>query len=95
MLNGEAAKARNAAPAVFIGNLHFGLTENDVEAWLRKEGLEFSRVNVLRHPDGLSRGCGFISVADADHLRPILERIEGAILKGRAVRARIANGSQR
>lgn len=71
---------------LFVGNLPYGATEQDLETFFQQAGVTVDSVNVMRDRfTGEARGFGFVEINnDADANRAI-EACNGRELQGRAV----------
>lgn len=76
---------------LYVGNIHFNLTEDDLRQIFEPFGeLEF--VQLQKEPDtGRSRGYGFVQYRDPAQARDALEKMNGFELAGRAIRVGLGN----
>ena len=52
---------------VFVGNIPFSCTENDLQHWFEVHGYEVSHIEIIRDTvTGESRGFGFIQLRQCD-----------------------------
>jgi RNA-binding protein 39 len=78
-------------PRLYVGSLHFNLTESDIRQVFEPFGeLEF--VDLHRDPmTGRSKGYAFVQYKRAEDARMALEQMEGFELAGRTVRQAFSN----
>jgi RNA-binding protein 23/39 len=76
---------------LYIGNIHFNLTEDDIKAVFAPFG-EIEQVQLQKeHDTGRSRGYGFVQFRDPPSAREALEKLNGFELAGRAIRVGLGN----
>jgi len=78
----------NGGPApdrtLYVGNLPYDTTPEEVEEFLKSHGAEpVVRVHLPLDQDGRKRGFGFVTLASADVARNALDQLKGADLRGR------------
>ncbi|KAL0576366.1 Phosphatidylinositol-3-phosphatase SAC1 [Marasmius crinis-equi] len=78
--------ATGGAMQLYVGSLHFNLTENDIRQVFEPFGpLEY--VDLHRDPmTGRSKGYAFVQYKRGEHAKMALEQMEGFELAGRALR---------
>ncbi|KAH6666458.1 linker between RRM2 and RRM3 domains in RBM39 protein-domain-containing protein [Plectosphaerella plurivora] len=75
---------------LYVGNIHYNVTEQDLQAVFEPFGeLEF--VQLQKEEDGRSRGYGFVQYRDAGEAREALEKMNGFDLAGRPIRVGLGN----
>ncbi|OAA69718.1 Splicing factor, CC1-like protein [Cordyceps fumosorosea ARSEF 2679] len=75
---------------LYVGNIHFNVTEQDLQAVFDPFGeLEF--VQLQKDETGRSRGYGFVQFRDAGQAREALEKMNGFDLAGRPIRVGLGN----
>ena len=76
---------RSHAMEIFVGNISFASTEDDL--WQLFEGFgTVERVNLILDRDtGRSRGFGFVGMPNGDEARAAIEALAGSELQGRAL----------
>jgi RNA-binding protein 39 len=75
---------------LYVGNIHFNITEKDLEAVFSPFGeLEF--VQLQKDDTGRSRGYGFVQYREAHQAREALEKMNGFDLAGRPIRVGLGN----
>ncbi|KAG5437405.1 hypothetical protein PCANB_000836 [Pneumocystis canis] len=89
MLNSGGRQSDAPFHRLYVGNIHFNLTEDDLRQIFEPFGeLEF--VQLQKEPDtGRSRGYGFVQ--DPAQARDALEKMNGFELAGRAIRVGLGN----
>jgi RNA recognition motif-containing protein len=71
---------------LYVGNLAFAVTNEDLEALFAPIG-KVDNVSVVTDKfSGQSRGFGFVQMADANEAARAIAELNGAELKGRAIR---------
>ncbi len=87
---------RDAGPpsedrTLYVGNLPYDATTEEVEAALRARGVDaIARVHLPVDQDGRRRGFGFVTISTADAARAAVESLNGADLRGRRLVVNIA-----
>ena len=70
---------------IYVGNLSYDTTDADLEAAFAQLGqVGEARVIMDRHT-GVSRGFGFVEMADDSEARAAIEKLNGSDLQGRTV----------
>ena len=70
---------------IFVGNLSFGSTEDDIRQMFNAFGT-VERVNVITDREtGRSRGFGFVTMPNEDEARDAVEGLNGTELQGRTL----------
>jgi RNA recognition motif-containing protein len=70
---------------IYVGNLSFDVTEEDVQAAFEAFG-KVESVKVIKDKySGASRGCGFVEMASKDEGKAAIDGLNGKELKGRAL----------
>jgi RNA recognition motif-containing protein len=69
---------------LYVGNLPFSTTSNELEALFSKVGTVTSAQVITDRETGRSRGFGFVEMAD-DEARRAIDELTGANLGGRAI----------
>lgn len=71
---------------VFVGNLPYSATSEDVRGFFENNGCEVTGVKLVTDREtGRSRGFGFVEVADGDNIRGVVDGLNGKDLNGRAL----------
>lgn len=70
---------------IFIGNLSFETTNQDLEALFATVGACESAAVVTDRATGRSRGFGFVEMSSADEARRAISELNGRELQGRAI----------
>ena len=80
------AKRKDVSVNIYVGNLPFRMTEED----LREAFEEFGRVNkatiVKDKVSGQSKGFGFVEMPDKSEAEAAIQRLDGSSLKGRSIK---------
>ena len=70
---------------IYIGNISFNATENDVRNLFSQFG-EVTAVNLIRDKEtGKLRGFGFVEMADDAQAQAAIAQLNGTELKGRTI----------
>lgn len=70
---------------LFVGNIPFRLTEDELRAWFQEAGVAPESVTIARERDtGRSRGFAFVDVSDTD-FETAVRTCHGKELNGRAI----------
>ena len=85
-------RAANNPPAsspadrrVFVGNLAWEVSWQDLKDHLRSSGGDVSHVEILKNLEGKSKGCGIATFATAAQAADAIEALNGSELKGRPI----------
>ncbi len=71
---------------LYVGNLAYSVTNEDLEALFTQAGKVDSAVVVVDKFSGQSRGFGFVEMADSNDAAKAIEEFNETELKGRAIR---------
>jgi RNA recognition motif-containing protein len=71
---------------LYVGNLAYAVTNEDLEALFSQAGKVDSAVVVVDKFSGQSRGFGFVEMADSNEAARAIEEFNETELKGRAIR---------
>ena len=71
---------------LYVGNLAYAVTNEDLEALFSQAGKVDSAVVVVDKFSGQSRGFGFVEMADSNEAAQAIEQFNETELKGRAIR---------
>ncbi len=76
---------------LYVGNLPYDATPEEVETLLRAQGVDtVQRVHLPLDPDGRRRGFGFVTVGSADAARAAVDQLKGVLLRGRPLVVNVA-----
>lgn len=80
---------------VFVANLAWKSTEDDVRRLFEDEGEQVEHVRIMTNPDdGRSRGFGFVTFSnDRVNIPQIIEKMKGKELDGRSLVVEHAKGN--
>lgn len=70
---------------IFIGSLHFGLTEDELREAFEQYGTVDSAKIITDKYTGKSKGFGFVEMPDDDDAQHAIDELNGAEIKGRPV----------
>ncbi|HZP46401.1 MAG TPA: RNA-binding protein [Candidatus Binataceae bacterium] len=71
---------------LYVGNLAYSVTNEDLEALFSQAGKVDSATVVMDKFSGQSRGFGFVEMADSNEAARAIEEFNQTELKGRAIR---------
>ncbi len=72
--------------SIYVGNLDFGTTEDELRALFEVHG-QIERITLVRDRDtGQPRGFGFVELVNDDDADKAIQAINGAELRGRALK---------
>lgn len=88
--NPEAAEAGAEGAAdrgkrVYVGNLAWQVSWQDLKDHMKTTGLEVTRANIITAPDGRSKGCGIVEFATAKDAAQAVATLNDSELKGRQI----------
>lgn len=70
---------------LFVGNIPFRLTEDELRAWFQEAGVAAESVTIARERDsGRSRGFAFVDISDTD-FDTAIRSCHGKEINGRAL----------
>lgn len=70
---------------IFIGSLHFGLTEDELREIFEQYGAVDSAKIITDKYTGRSKGFGFVEMPDDEEAQRAIDELNGAEIKGRTV----------
>lgn len=85
LANLGAAKAPNPLARLYVGNLHFSLSEGDIEAIFGPFGA-IEEVDLHREQTGKSKGFAFVQYKDEGDAERAIQNMNGFQLAGRSIR---------
>lgn len=78
----------NSENKIYVGNLEYGVTEDDIKEFLAGKNVQIKDVKVIKDRyTGRSKGFGFIEVDSEEELKKTIEALDGQELKGRTIKA--------
>lgn len=91
-----APRPERAAPApdrtIYVGNLPYDATEEEVDALFRERGVgPVQRVSLPIDESGRRRGFGFVSMATTEGANAAIDALRGADLRGRPLFVNLAH----
>lgn len=73
------------AAKLFIGNLDYTVTGDDLKALFAQAGTVVDAVVIMDKMTGRSRGFGFVELSSDEEKKKAIETLNGADLKGRKI----------
>lgn len=70
---------------IYVGNLHFGLNEDELRKAFEEFGEVASAKIITDRYSGRSKGFGFVEMPNESEAEAAINNLNGAELKGRAV----------
>ena len=71
---------------LYVGNLAFGVTDQDLQELFAQAGLCESTAVITDRATGQSRGFAFVEMGSNDEAQNAIEQFNGQELKGRALK---------
>ena len=75
---------------LFVGNLSFNLTENDLQDAFAAHGTVLEANLMMDRATGRPRGFGFITMSTPEEAQKAIQALNGAMVDGRALTVNIA-----
>src|SRR6185503_4114219 len=75
---------------LFVGNLSFNITENDLQDAFAAHGTVVEANLMMDRMSGRPRGFGFVTMSNADEAQKAIDALNGKQLDGRAITVNIA-----
>lgn len=80
---------------IFVGNLDFNVTEEELKELFGEKG-EVTSVRIIKDRfTGNSRGFGFVEMANEEQGQDAIDSLNGIDFKGRSLKVNKANGPDR
>jgi RNA recognition motif-containing protein len=73
------------ATKLFIGNLEYTVTSDDLREAFSQAGTVADAVVITDKMSGRSRGFGFVEMSSEDEAKAAIEKLNGSDLKGRKI----------
>ncbi len=80
---------------IYVGNLPFSSTSDDLERLFAQHGQVDSAAVIMDRDTGRSRGFGFVEMANNDEARKAIEELDGHDFDGRRLRVNEAQPRRR
>lgn len=84
----RAPRAAYAQHSIFIGNLPFSITKEELESII-SETVVVTRVAIVKDPTGRSKGFAFADLKSADDVQTAVNQLDGRDMGGRAMTVRV------
>ena len=78
------------ATKLFVGNLDYSVTSDDLKAAFAAVGTVADAVVISDRNTGRSRGFGFVEMSTAEEAKAAMEKLDQSDLKGRKINVREA-----
>ena len=88
--NGLSDSKHHMSNKLFVGNLSFNTTENDLQDAFGAHGTVTETNLMVDRETGRPRGFGFITMSSADEAQKAIEAMNGKEMDGRALTVNIA-----
>ena len=75
---------------LFVGNLSFKITENDLQDAFAAHGTVMETSVLMDRDTGRSRGFGFVTMSSADEAQKAIDGMSGKSLDGRPLTVNVA-----
>src|SRR5436305_13903369 len=75
---------------LFVGNLSFNTTENDLQDMFAAHGTVTEANLMMDRATGRPRGFGFVTMSSAEEAQKALEALNGSSVDGRALTVNVA-----
>src|SRR5882757_8362039 len=75
---------------LFVGNLSFNTTENDLQDTFAAHGTVLEANLMMDRESGRARGFGFVTMSTAEEAQNAINALNGASIDGRALTVNIA-----
>jgi cold-inducible RNA-binding protein len=80
---------------IYVGNLSFGSTSDDLERLFAQHGQVDSAAVIMDRDTGRSRGFGFVEMGNDEEARKAIQELDGHDLDGRRLRVNEAQPRRR
>ena len=72
---------------VYVGNLEYSVTEDDIKSFFEEKGIQPKEVTVIKDKyTGRSKGFGFVEVGSEEEIQKAVETLNDQDLKGRKLK---------
>jgi len=76
---------------LFIGNIHYGVSEQELRDWVRSLGFQTLSAQIIRdRSTGNSRGFGFVEFKTEHQLEDAIAALNGQRMRGRILTVNLA-----
>jgi cold-inducible RNA-binding protein len=80
----------NMSNKLYVGNLSFNITENDLQDAFAAHGTVLEANLVMDRETGRARGFGFVTMSTAEEAQTAITALNGASIDGRALTVNVA-----
>lgn len=75
------------AKEVYVGNLEYDVTEDDLKAFFEENGLQCKALKIIKDKySGRSKGFGFVEMDSDESIEKAISSLDGQDLKGRKLK---------
>lgn len=82
---GSEPYSSDASRRVYVGNLDWSVSWQDLKDHMKIFGGHVLRADVLQFPDGRSKGCGIVEFGSVQEAATAMARLQNSELKGRKI----------
>eukprot|EP01039_Chlorochromonas_danica_P006319 gene6319-6968_t len=82
---GSEPYSSDASRRVYVGNLDWSVSWQDLKDHMKLFGGHVLRADVLQFPDGRSKGCGIVEFGSVQEAATAMARLQNSELKGRKI----------
>ena len=76
---------------LYVGNLDYALTEEELKATVEEKGIQVKEVTIIKDKaTGRSKGFGFVEVETEEQAQKAIDLLKGQELKGRKLTINMA-----
>jgi RNA recognition motif-containing protein len=78
-------------PKIFVGNIHYGISEQELQDWVEALGFQTLSAQIIRdRSTGNSRGFGFVEFKTEHQLEDAIAALNGQRMRGRVLTVNLA-----
>ncbi|CAB9509256.1 Uncharacterized RNA-binding protein C328.05 [Seminavis robusta] len=83
--NNERMQDGDRSCRVYVGNLSWNVSWQDLKDHMKSTGLEVARANIMTTPDGRSKGCGIVEFTNPEGAQQAVNTLNDTELQGRNI----------
>jgi RNA recognition motif-containing protein len=88
--NRRNERCSNMTSNLYVGNLPFGVSEDDLEELFASHGAVASAKVITDRETGRARGFGFVEMEQVEDAQKAIQNLDGQEFKGRSLRVNLA-----